>query len=766
MTAEELLRAGMEAARQRNREEASRLLSQAVKANPNLEDGSLWLGLCRTDPKERAYCFRRTLAINPNNPEAKRRLSQLNGTAPASGPVRSSNTSPATPRSKAKERNPITRSKSTKDNRIILWGGLGILVCLGTFVVAGLYYWLRMGQAIPTTNLPTQPAVATLPSSTPQNYTANFEAGACPFVPPAGSTVDCGFVTVPEDRSGDLSDTLRLAIAIYRSASPNPAADPIIYVSGGPGEQSLDWSIHIYSTVISPLIAERDFIVFDQRGIGYSQPVLDCDEISDTYLKDLRGKLPAGQELLYYQGAVASCHNKLTQQGINPQKYNSVASAADIKDIIRTLGYRQANLYAISYGTRIAQVIMRDYPEVVRSGILDSIVPVDTNLLENTTISADDQTNLVMTACANDPLCAAAYPNLAQTYAEVIQNLEQQPITLPIYSPDHQLETEQVDGDKFTNAILIASKYSNTLPLVPQAINRARQGDYAAIEMILSSPSHTMSDLVMAVSVSFFCHEQVQGSTPERLGTMLFDLCELWGSDSPAPGENDAVHSDIPTLLITGKFDPTTPPFLAEQVQQGLTQSYLVTFTSQAHVPSLTDTSGCSQVIINSFLENPTSKPDTTCLQADDRISFTLPYTGDPPLTMIQINIRQYGINAKIPSGWTNLGEGFFGRSSSLVDRTVIGIQKSQVSETQWKNWLVTEFNPYGVDNPPTQYDVRSINSLKWNLYKTTSDGLPVEIAFATSGTHTIMVLLMSHPDEHQSLYETVFLPVLDSLEP
>ena len=58
MSNEELLRAGIAAAKASDISTASKLLMQVVKADPNSELGWFWLGLCRTDPKQREYCFR------------------------------------------------------------------------------------------------------------------------------------------------------------------------------------------------------------------------------------------------------------------------------------------------------------------------------------------------------------------------------------------------------------------------------------------------------------------------------------------------------------------------------------------------------------------------------------------------------------------------------------------------------------------------------------------------------------------------------------
>jgi len=222
--------------------------------------------------------------------------------------------------------------------------------------------------SVPPTTAPTQQAI--------QNYTPSFQSTACQFKVPDQIQVTCGFVEVPEDRRGDIKDTIHVAVAVFHSTSSTPKPDPILYLQGGPGDKAIDWIVNNFQTMVLPYLVERDFIVFDPRGVGYSEPRFDCDEFKTTYLQDLEGKIPAAQKVSYYQGALLGCKNNLVRAGVNLSAYTSIDIAADAKDILVALGYQQANLYSISYGTRIGQLLMRDYPQFVRSAILDSVVPI------------------------------------------------------------------------------------------------------------------------------------------------------------------------------------------------------------------------------------------------------------------------------------------------------------------------------------------------------------------------------------------------------
>ena len=70
-----------------------------------------------------------------------------------------------------------------------------------------------------------------------------WEPADCRFSISLEETVECGYVVVPEDRdlinSGEPAATVRLHTAIVHSRSRPPAPDPVIYLSGGPGQQTL-----------------------------------------------------------------------------------------------------------------------------------------------------------------------------------------------------------------------------------------------------------------------------------------------------------------------------------------------------------------------------------------------------------------------------------------------------------------------------------------------------------------------------------------------
>jgi pimeloyl-ACP methyl ester carboxylesterase len=108
-----------------------------------------------------------------------------------------------------------------------------------------------------------------------------FEQTACFFeIPPnhiEGETMQCGFVIVPEDHRDPSGATIKLATVIFKSQNPQSQPDPLIFPSGGPGEKTAAY-VPALADHLASSNADRDLVFFDQRGVGISQPALECPQ--------------------------------------------------------------------------------------------------------------------------------------------------------------------------------------------------------------------------------------------------------------------------------------------------------------------------------------------------------------------------------------------------------------------------------------------------------------------------------------------------------
>jgi pimeloyl-ACP methyl ester carboxylesterase len=97
-------------------------------------------------------------------------------------------------------------------------------------------------------------------------------------------------------------------------------------------------------------------------------------------------------------------------------------------------------------------------------------------------------------------------------------------------------------------------------------------------------------------------------------------LCDMWQAEPRDPIANLPVYSDIPTLLLSGNFDPITPPAYAESVHATLEQSYNVVFPYVSHGVLRSDP--CAVDIAQAFIGAPDVPPDSACITDTQPMQF------------------------------------------------------------------------------------------------------------------------------------------------
>src|SRR4029079_5002544 len=105
-----------------------------------------------------------------------------------------------------------------------------------------------------------------------------FEPTTCEIPLPAGqdpTNVRCGWLTVPENRSHPEGRTIRLPVVVLAATGTDPEPDPLVILSGGPGQWAIASVLPRFSAEFAaPIQSKRDIVIFDQRGSGRSQPAL------------------------------------------------------------------------------------------------------------------------------------------------------------------------------------------------------------------------------------------------------------------------------------------------------------------------------------------------------------------------------------------------------------------------------------------------------------------------------------------------------------
>lgn len=196
---------------------------------------------------------------------------------------------------------------------------------------------------------------------------------------PKGQAYTFGYLTVLENRSDPNSNTIQLPIYIFKSRSTHPKPDPIIYTVGGPGSTTMPSAQYMN---YYKYLDDRDFILVEQRGNYYAKPNLDCPEWSEALYISNQPNFDESKSDSLLEQAAKVCRERLVNKGIDLEGYNTNEIAADINDLVNVLEIEEYNLLTISYSTKIAQVLLRDYPEKIRSVVMDSPLPLEVSYEE------------------------------------------------------------------------------------------------------------------------------------------------------------------------------------------------------------------------------------------------------------------------------------------------------------------------------------------------------------------------------------------------
>jgi pimeloyl-ACP methyl ester carboxylesterase len=786
-----------------NKQAAADLLIPVVRANPNLADAWFLLGHAVTEPQKRVQCFQQVLRINPNHQPAKNQLEKLQTPRPAPAFLPTKEAAPVSGESRPKAQSVPTAAKKTPRKRQswLVTGILGGVTLLAVCACGvGLWWAFNPGAAAsllpePSATLPPQVSVATqvLPTSVPTpsasptpEFIPVFRGTACPFDVPLGTRVRCGVVRVPQDRTKNLTNLIELPVVLFQSSKAN--ADVIIYLQGGPGSEAIDWSLALFDDFVTPVLKEYDMLFFDPRGTGRTQPPLDCPELNPVFIDSYFQNRSEEETFKEFNAAWEKCHHRFIAQGIDPAAFNTTQSAADVRDIAAAMGYQKVNLLGISYGTRLGLTIMRDHPEIVRAAVLDSVVPMEAKMFNRRASDVEYALNMVFSNCAASPRCNGAYPGLEKVFYDLIERFSREPVTIKAYNRRTGFTQEvKVNGVDMVSAVVWGLHTSELVPVVPKAIFDIQNGDYTFLSYALGVPGGEYNTIGMGTYFATVCPEQVYASTPQEVDADLsrspivkkfalaglfgssqrvFDLCQAWGGRAHEARDSEPVRANIPTLVISGQYDPTTPVTTGEMVAANLPDSHFYVIPGMGH--GATVGNECSYQITMAFLNDPTRKPDSNCLDQEANFEFFLPYAGEVPIAVVPINDPSGRLKGVVPAGWKkNIRYPIYYRHAYLFDPTFVDYESFPGTKEQSISFLARSFVNSGFDETPRKTGAHSANGLNWTIYSSKYNGEPVMVALAeVSRGQTLGIIMVVSAPEREAFYKGLFIPILEAYAP
>jgi pimeloyl-ACP methyl ester carboxylesterase len=483
-------------------------------------------------------------------------------------------------------------------------------------LLAGSIAWLALG---------TNPAIADAGST--------LELSQCELRLPGTSLTapaECGWYEVAENPDEPDGRKIKLRVARVPAQGRSVEPDPLVLFAGGPGQAASEaWLI--VAPAFHKLMENRDVLLIDQRGTGQSNP-LRCRELGmdEAMLQDWEDLEEVTQECL-------------DEQPGDPRYYTTTIAMQDYDQVRAALGYEQLNLFGVSYGTRAAQVYLRLFPEHVRTLVLDSVIPQTLALGSEHALKLDQALDRILDNCEANADCRQAFPDTRENLRRMADAVEENPVMLTV---DHPLTGQpaelRFDRDVLGSAIRFLTYTSETQALLPLLIHEAATtGDYNRIASQLMITAAGLSDsIAQGMEMSVTCAEDfprfnhnpgdndsyLLGSTLLRASEIR---CDVWPR-GPVPADfSQPVVSDKPALLLSGEYDPVTPPEYAEEVLQHLSNGKHLVAPGQGH--SVTG-KGCLGRLVTEFIEKADhSQLDTSCIAQLQASPWFMSLTGPKP---------------------------------------------------------------------------------------------------------------------------------------
>ncbi|WP_084536921.1 alpha/beta fold hydrolase [Azospirillum halopraeferens] len=464
----------------------------------------------------------------------------------------------------------------------------------------------------------------------------------CRFTVPDGERADCAVLEVPEHRARPGGRTLALPVAVLRSRAARPARDPVVFVEGGPGAAvfgtgaGMEERMEGWWDTTLPFRRRRDVVLFDARGSGLAEPDTDCPELDGLAAAAGSESPPTAERRVAMEAdALDRCAARLRDAGVDLTAFSTAALADDLADLAAALGGEPVNLLAVSYGTRVALEALRRHGGRFRAVVLDGVYPPDVTVPEEQPAAAAAAFRRLFDDCTASRRCRAAFPDLERRVAALVARLDGAPVTV---RPEEGMPPVRLDGATLLAAALEAMAGTEALARLPALLDRAARG--RPEELAYYAPAPWLGDVETADGMAFAieCRETVNPADPARVEAARrralpfgaaadtatpMRVCARWPAGTQEPGERLPVAGTVPVLLLSGAYDPFTPPSWGERAAATLPRSRHLLFRSAGHVVTAVDR--CALDTVVAFIDTADPVGLRPCASAGTPPRFTAP---------------------------------------------------------------------------------------------------------------------------------------------
>jgi pimeloyl-ACP methyl ester carboxylesterase len=377
-------------------------------------------------------------------------------------------------------------------------------------------------------------------------------------------------------------------------------------LAGGPGQGAADLS-GAYGGQLNFLRDTRDILLVDQRGTGRSNG-LHCPANEPT---------PALFDHLFNPARLKQCRDELSKRA-DLTKYTTPLAASDFARVWDALGYQRVNLIGTSYGSRMALELTRQFPGRIRTVTLDAVAPVSLTWPSLAAPDADAALAALVDDCKADGPCARAFPHFTQDIDAAFARVSREPVAATVRDPASGEMVRVRFGRSDLGYAVRGLLYGDAAFSLPLWFKEAAAGHYDRFAQAYVDRARGLDrEIADGVHLGVYCAEDLprvnwQAATaaarPTHLGTYLLDeyraACAVWPRGAVPPSYFEPVHSRVPTLLLTGRRDPVTPPRTATDAARTLEGSRILLWRHGGHASDGLLQRGCRASIVKAFIQS------------------------------------------------------------------------------------------------------------------------------------------------------------------
>lgn len=388
---------------------------------------------------------------------------------------------------------------------------------------------------------------------------------------------ECGTLIIPENRISPNSRLIALPVKRIHARSDSPL-EPIVYFGGGPGVGNMRFDPP------DDLLAHHDILIVGYRGADGSS-VLGCPEFSEAILGDGRD-IYSDESLAMMTDAVRACRERLESAGVDLSGYTMQQVVDDVEAARVALGYEKINLLSESYGTRVAQIYAALHPESLNRSAMIGVNPPGHFVWEPQMV--DLQIEQYARLWTMDEAARARSQNLAETMRRVSHNMPRRWLFFPI------------DAGKVNTVAFLFLYHRNTSAQVFDAYVAADHGDPSGLALMsmaydLMVPNALVwGDLFIKggsadmdanrdYAADLCAPDSIMGSPLSYL--IWAPLSQAWEFELPPAELRQAQPTDVPTLLLSGSVDFSTPAeYARDELLPSLKNGKQIVISEAGHV--------------------------------------------------------------------------------------------------------------------------------------------------------------------------------------